>query len=185
MKKRGYYKLEKKFAPFEKFTDKIIPYLALLLAFLIIAEFTINDIEKYRLYITIIDYIIVSFFVLDLIFKWIRIHKFKRFVRLYWLDLLAVFPFYLIIRIYLRIATLIKVGEEIAEIQKFAHEAVVLREAKVLESLEKEAKVVKDIKPTVRFIRSIQKILRIRRAKIALTLKSAVHIHAKNQNYNK
>jgi len=107
-------KLEKIIDPFEKFTDKAVPYLAILLALIIIAELTIKEIEHYEPYITALDYFIVSFFILDLIFKWLKIRKIKKFIKLYWLDLLAVFPFYLIIRVYLRITTLIRAGEEIA-----------------------------------------------------------------------
>ena len=171
-------KLEKIIDPFEKFTDKAVPYLAILLALIIIAELTIKEIEHYEPYITALDYFIVSFFILDLIFKWLKIRKIKKFIKLYWLDLLAVFPFYLIIRVYLRITTLIRAGEEIAEIQKFAHEAALIREAKLIEGLEKETKIMKEIRPTLRIIKVLQRFLRIRRAKSIISLKTALHIHA-------
>jgi len=169
----------------ERFIDKAVPYLAILLALIIIAEFTIKGIEHYEIYLIIIDYFILSFFILDLIFKWFRVRKLKKFIKLYWLDLIAVFPFYLIIRAYLRITALIRVGEEVAQLQQFAHETVLIREAKLAESLEKEAKVLKEMRPLTRLLRLFQRIIRATKARLALTLKSVLHIHAKHRKKDK
>ena len=50
----------------EHLTDRIIPYLLILLTIIIVLEFGFKHIaEQYNLHITIADYIIISFFVLD------------------------------------------------------------------------------------------------------------------------
>ena len=84
----------------EVIVDKIIPYLVLILLILIIGEFThYKLIEDNEDIVLLIDYIIVIFFLIDLSFKYYRVKNFKIFVKKYWLEILAIFPFFLIFRL--------------------------------------------------------------------------------------
>src|SRR3972149_927457 len=108
----------------EHVVDRLIPVMVVLLGLMLIGEFTVG-LEHYEPYVTYADYMIVTFFVLDLYFKWQRTRNVLKFLKLYWIDLIAVFPFYLIFRLYLAATEVAKVGEEA---QKVAHEAALLRE---------------------------------------------------------
>lgn len=157
MNKKKLHKVKEKT---EHFVDKIIPYLVVLLGLILVLEFTV-DLHKYEIYIKYFDYVIVAFFLADLYFKWIKTKKIKTFVRLYWLDILAVFPFYLIFRTYLLFAELATSTEQA---QKFMHEAVLLREAKVIEPFLKEteiaAKEASRLSRFERFIKTVQRFVR-------------------------
>ncbi len=154
---------------FEHFTNKIIPYLIILLAVVLLLGIFV-DLEHYEPWVTSFDYLVVFFFVVDLIFKWIKVPYVKKFVRLYWLDILAVFPFYLLARAYVRISAIIEAGKEIAEVQKVAHEAVLLRETELLkeERILKEAKLLRESKPVFRIIRVAQRGIRVMKGRIVL-----------------
>ena len=66
----------------EVIVDKIIPYLVIILIFLISAEIFFHSyVEPYILYIEIADYFIIFIFVLDLIFKFNRVRKVKIFLK--------------------------------------------------------------------------------------------------------
>ncbi len=161
----------------EKLVDRAIPLLVVILAVVIILEFT-SDIKRLEPGITYLDYLIIAFFVVDLAFKWHRTKNILKFIRFYWIDILAVFPFYLMFRVYSSAAELLRIGEEISESQKFAHEAVLLREAKVAREvslLEKEAK------PLVRMLRFFQRFLRVLRGRFYLAHKSMVKVSRENK----
>ena len=81
----------------EVIVDKAIPYLVLLLIFIIVGEFAFHDfMSQYKLYVHIADYTIIGSFVIDLVFKFYRIRKVKLFIKKYWLEIIAVFPFILV-----------------------------------------------------------------------------------------
>lgn len=106
----------------EHFTDRIIPYLLALLAIILIAEFFFKDIAfAYHNFITTADLIIVLFFSIDLGFKFNRVRKIKLFLKKYWLDIIAVFPFFLFFRLVEEIFFLFKLSPELSEGQKFFH----------------------------------------------------------------
>ena len=119
---------------FEHFTDHIIPYLVIALAIILLLEnpfWTLVHLENYEPWITVFDSLIIFFFVADLVFKWIKTQNVRKFLKLYWLDIVAVFPFYLGFRAYTELAGFFFIGEEVTEAgQKVAHEAVLLREAR-------------------------------------------------------
>lgn len=137
----------------EKITNMIVPFLVLVLAIILILEnpfWVIIDLEPYQVHLAIVDALIIFFFGLDLIFKWRRIHKIKPFIKLYWLDILAVFPFYLLFRAYGQLTAVFLAGEQITDVsQKAAHEYLALKEAELL----KEEKLAREIKPIARLIR--------------------------------
>ena len=117
----------------EKFVNKAIPYVLVVLAGLIILDnpfWSLVDLENYEPYVSILDYIVVAFFVVDLYFKWEKTRNVGKFVRLYWIELLAVFPIYLVSRAFILTSELFRTGEEV---QKILHETVLIREASLLE----------------------------------------------------
>lgn len=106
----------------EYFTDRIIPYLLVLLAGVLIVEFFFKDVSKeYYSLISIADMLIIFFFALDLAYKFNRIRKLKLFLKKYWLDIIAVFPFFLIFRLAEEIFVLFRLSPELSEGQRFFH----------------------------------------------------------------
>ncbi|HSU72550.1 MAG TPA: hypothetical protein VLJ21_01745 [Candidatus Binatia bacterium] len=152
---------------FEWFTDLIIPYLLVALGIELILEnpfWTLYSLEYLEPFITYLDYFIAFFFIVDLSFKWVHVRNVVKFVKLYWLDILAVLPFYTAFRVYARFAAIAAAGEEVAEAQKIAHEIVLAREAELLkeaELLAREEKILKDARPLARILRSMERGLRM------------------------
>ncbi len=104
----------------EVFIDKFIPYLLVLLIFVIVIELFFHNIaEEYRYHINLLDGLIVVVFLLDLYFKYQRTRNIPQFVGKYWLEILAVFPFYLLFRFvettlgFLEISGAVKQGQNI------------------------------------------------------------------------
>ena len=98
----------------ELLVDKIIPYLLVLLFFVIIGEiFFAHEIEPYRVFVSIIDGFIIFIFVIDLIFKYIRIRNFAKFFKNYWLEIIAIFPAFLVLRLVEEFAIIVKLEESI------------------------------------------------------------------------
>lgn len=151
----------------EHFIDISIPFMLVLLGALIVLEFT-HYVDDYHDFMVWLDYFIILFFVADLSFKWYRVHDSLKFIKLYWIDLLAIFPFYTVFRVY-RFAAEIAIATE--ETQKLVHEAALLREAKILREAELSTKIIKEGK----FIRLIARVLRVLRARWYIT---NFHLHA-------
>ncbi len=167
---------------FERFTNRIIPYLIILLAVVLILGFIV-DLDHYEPWVGYFDYTVVFFFVVDLIFKWFRVPYLKKFVRLYWLDILAVFPFYLFARAYIKIASIAEVSRDISEAQKVAHEAVLLRETELLkeERIIKETKILSESKPVLRIIKTFQRTIRLFKNRFTLAYAKMIHHSIKNE----
>ena len=105
----------------EHFTDRVIPYVLVLLTIILVIEFFFKYIaEIYHTQIIIADYVVIFFFTLDLIFKYTRVRKLKLFLKKYWLDILAVFPFFLIFRVFEEVLIFFRLPE-LTETQKFLH----------------------------------------------------------------
>jgi voltage-gated potassium channel len=85
----------------ERIVDSTIPFFIVILLILILIEIFFNEAaEPYSAYIDWADRIIIGVFVIDLIFKYLRVRNIPKFFRHYWLDILAVFPFVLFFRIF-------------------------------------------------------------------------------------
>ena len=111
----------------EVVVDKIIPLLLVVLLVIIVGEFGYHDfMEEHRLVIEILDGIVVFVFVLDLIFKYIRIKNFPKFLRASWIDILAIFPFFLLFRLFEGLIGLFGAGETVARAQQVVHVGVEL-----------------------------------------------------------
>ena len=141
----------------EKFIDYAIPPLVLLLGILILLEF-IHGFEEYSYLISMFDYVIVAFFVVDLIFKWYHTRKLVPFIKHYWLDILAVFPFYLTFRVWQELVVVGTVAQGVSEAQTFAHEIVLVRETRLLKEVEliKEARIIEEEIKIARLARGIR-----------------------------
>ena len=86
----------------EVIVDKLIPYLLIVLLFLIIGEiFYAEQVEPYSLFVSFVDNIVIVVFAFDLIFKYIRTKHFPEFLKKYWLEIIAVFPAFLFVRVCL------------------------------------------------------------------------------------
>ncbi len=149
----------------EKFVHKAMPFMLALLAVLIIMDLA-NIADQYNNQLLYLDYMIVTFFVADLWFKWVRTKNMVTFVKLYWIDIIAVFPFYTVFRVYAIAAELAAAGEST---QKILHEAILLRETRVLKELEytklaRETELLK-LAREGRFIRVAARALRLLRAR--------------------
>jgi len=165
----------------EVIADKIIPYLVILLLFLIAGEFLYrNFLEEYHVYVLIVDYFIVLVFFIDLCFKYYRVRNFKIFLKKYWLDIIAVFPFFLLFRVVEEVYALFRISAEISEGQKIVHTGVeierIVSEEKIireLRELEQGGKVFKEIEQgtklsrtsfIARLIRPLERVPRIIKA---------------------
>lgn len=136
----------------EVIIDKTIPFLLILLVFLIVGEiFFHHQLEPFHLQIEILDGIIILIFAVDLSFKYNRMRNIPKFLKKYWLEIIAIFPFFLIFRVFESIADFFGViRETLIPGQKVLHEALeveargtkiaktISKEARVLEAIEKE-----------------------------------------------
>ena len=134
----------------EHYNRKLIfPALIVLLGIIIIEIFGHVVDPTFQLFIEITDYIVITIFVIDLIFLAIRSKNARFFFRHYWLDLLAVFPFSLVFKIV-----------EQTYLSAAAAERVFLGQGIVHESLEAERIVAKERK-LVRLLRAFPRGLRV------------------------
>ncbi len=106
----------------EILVDKLIPPLLVILLLIIVGEIWFHEFMiKNHTYVQIIDWTIVFVFVLDLIFKYIRIRNIPKFLRASWLDILAVFPFFLVFRLFEGLVGLFGIGETVTQTQRIVH----------------------------------------------------------------
>jgi len=85
----------------EIFADRSIPYALVLLLFLILGEiFFSNKIEPFTFYVSVIDAIIIALFVVDLAFKYVRSKSIPKFFKAHWMEIIAIFPAFLVVRIF-------------------------------------------------------------------------------------
>jgi len=94
----------------ELLVDKIIPYTLLLLLVIIILEiFYEEQIQPYTSLVEIADFFIISVFIVDLYFKFIRAKSIPSFLKSSWIEIIAVFPVFLVIRIFELFATISRI----------------------------------------------------------------------------
>ncbi|HIH17529.1 MAG TPA: hypothetical protein HA282_04170 [Nanoarchaeota archaeon] len=162
----------------EKFVDRVVPILLIILAVVVILEnpfWSLVDLHTYRSQLFIFDTLLVIFLAADLTFKWWHIRNLKTFVRLYWLELIAVFPFYLFFRIYILSVEFARAGEQA---QRAIHQAILTREAGLLKEAEffqSAEKILREEGFASRLLRSIVRVYRI----VAWRLESAYHYMTK------
>ena len=121
----------------EKLVDSVIgPLLAVLLVVILAEIFLHEQFEAVSAYADYFDMFLISVFAVDLAFKFHRVRKFPRFLRKYWLEVMATIPFFLVFRFteLFGLNLFIERGQEIVhevpEIQKLEKEtAGIVREA--------------------------------------------------------
>lgn len=102
--------------------DKLIPFLLFILILIIISEISFHDfMVKYHQVVQVLDWFIVVVFVLDLIFKYLRIRNFPKFLRASWIEIIAVFPFFLVFRFFEGFIGLFGGIEGVSQTQKIIH----------------------------------------------------------------
>ncbi len=139
----------------EHFIDKTIPYLVLVLLVIIIISFFFHETAlRYHIQIEKIDMLVVAVFIADLVFKFIRVRKIKKFIRLYWIDILAVFPFYLVVRLVEEVYLVFRLSETVQETQPLIHiwTEVASKEAGMMEK--ETGKLVREAENFGKFTRS-------------------------------
>lgn len=148
----------------EVFVDKIIPFLLLILLVLIIGEIGYRSfMEEHRIIIDIIDGFIVFVFVLDLIFKYLRIRNLPKFLRASWIDIIAIFPFFLLFRLFGGLFGLFEAGETVGKTQKIVHVGFGI-EKEIGSALKEGGALVKEASRAEKFekfLRPISKTIRI------------------------
>lgn len=146
----------------EVITDKLVIWMILLLFAVLYVEIAHSDLaEKYNVWITVADSIIVSVFVVDLVFKYIRAKSIPDFLKRNWLDIIAVFPFFFIFRLFEGAYDIFFAAERITVSQNLLHEGIEIEEkgAKLVKEVEEAGK----ISRTGFFARFLRPILRFPR----------------------
>ncbi len=122
---------------------------------------------------TIADGVIVGIFVIDLVFKYRHVNNLFKWFKLYWLEIIAVLPFYLALRFWIGARSFFLTAEEVSQAQKLAHEAAILREAEVARFLQeakvaKESRLLREARPLTRLLRTIGRFFRFLGARFGL-----------------
>ncbi|GEM_PF-885433 len=85
----------------ERVVDKGVPYVLIVLFIAIVIEFVYAEqVEPYYFYFSLIDWIVILFFVVDLTFKFRKMDSTLKFIRVYWLDIIATVPFFIVFRLF-------------------------------------------------------------------------------------
>jgi len=155
----------------ELLVDKIIPYSLVLLLFLIIGEIFFSEkVEPYSLYVSVLDGLIIFIFVIDLIFKYVRIRNFPKFFKKYWLEIIAVFPAFLVLRLVEEFIIIARLGETFESVgetaQSAIHEVVgVEKEGKILmREIERTGQGVSRLRYYHRFVKPLTRLPRFLKA---------------------
>ena len=83
----------------EKLADALIGPLLILLLLILIGELFLADrLVHYAFYVDVFDFFMILVFAVDLVFKFNRTRKIPKFLRMYWMQILAIIPFFLVFR---------------------------------------------------------------------------------------
>jgi len=137
----------------EYLTDKIIPYLVFILLILIILDFFYHEKTiPYENEILLLDYFIVIIFIIDLSFKYYRVKNAKLFLKKYWIDIIAVFPFFLLFRLVEEVLILTRIRESLIESQKIIHSGVEV--GRIAREIQEEERILREIQEASRLERT-------------------------------
>lgn len=159
----------------EVIVDKSIPYLLVVLLFLIIGEiFYAEKIEPYGFFVSVIDNIVILIFIMDLIFKYMRTRYFPDFFRKHWLEIIAVLPASLFVRLIERFIPV----STFEMSQSILHEATeIKREEKLIAMEVEKAGQISRTRYFLRFIRPLARLPRFLKA-FGFYEKLIIHKHA-------
>ncbi|MGM0482800.1 MAG: HPP family protein [Patescibacteria group bacterium] len=94
-KPKGYFSL------MEYYVDKAVPFLLVLLFASILSQFLYPEVlEPFGPYFDMVDQIVILFLIVDLGFKFKEASSATSFFRRYWLELIAVLPFFIVVRAF-------------------------------------------------------------------------------------
>lgn len=147
----------------ELLVDKAIPYLVVLLLGLIVLEFFFPaQAQPYTFYINLADYFILAIFVIDLIFKYLKVRKIPEFLKKHWLDIIAVFPFFLVFRLFEELYLLANLPSLLTQPPTVLHESLILEKEgiRLLRAAEYQGRLSRT-RLVVKFIRPLQRLPRI------------------------
>ncbi|HLD39719.1 MAG TPA: hypothetical protein VJB13_01115 [Candidatus Nanoarchaeia archaeon] len=142
----------------EHYNSKLItPALIVLLAIIILELFVHIENHTVELILKIADALVVTVFIIDLIFLAKKAKSVKFFFQNYWLDILAVFPFVLVFNFVESIYRAIVVTERITLGQAVLHETVeASKEAKAFSKSAKFARIIRIVARSLRFVTKSQ-----------------------------
>lgn len=152
-KKRLMKKLKHHLHTVEIWVDKSILPAVLVLMVILILELGFPEVaHHYEHEIHIADFFVILVFVLDLIFKYNHVRNIPKFLKQFWLDILAVFPFFLIFRAIEGVSSVIYVGETG---QQLLHEGLELEKegSRLAKEGEKLTKLNKEVSKGAKFFR--------------------------------
>ncbi len=146
----------------EVIVDKSIPYILVILLFLIIGEIFYSDkIEPYGFFVSVVDNVVILIFMVDLTFKYMRTRYFPDFFRKHWLEIIAVLPASLFVRMierFIPVSTF-----EIS--QSILHEATeIKREEKLIVMEVEKAGQISRTRYFLRFVRPLARLPRFAKA---------------------
>ncbi len=161
----------------EVLTDKAVPYALVLLMIIIAVEIFFADIaHQYHSYILAMDYVVISVFAVDLVFKYIHSRTNKGFVKKYWLDIIAVFPFIVMFRVFEEIILLARIERGIGEAQAVLHTGVgIEKEISKAARVEKELIYGSKFSRTAKFARELRIVSRFPRLAKAVSFYEHPH----------
>lgn len=167
----------------EEVVDKSIPYLVLILLILIVLDIFYNNLVlPYENQILIIDYFIVIVFIIDLSFKYYRVRNAKTFLKRYWLDIIAVFPFFLLFRVVEEIIILTRISETLGKSQEILHTGVEI--GRITQAADEEARVLKEIQEASKLERTSMVARIIRPAERVPRVIRMLHFYEKPKSKN-
>lgn len=166
-----------------KIVDKIMPYTLILLIIIIVVDLFLNVTNTKVLFIIeILDYTVITIFVIDLFFLFIKSRDIIFFFKNYWLDIIAVFPFGLLFR---TADNVLRIGSEAEKIfvgQKVLHEVAYAEKfVKFASKFEEASKIVRFLEEFAKFFRFIPKSINyIKRHELFLLLSDYFTTRKKN-----
>lgn len=160
----------------EVIVDESIPYLIVLLIFIIGGEFFFpEELKPYGAAVSVIDGFIVFVFILDLYFKYIRLNDAKIFFRKYWLEIISLLPVFLVFRLFERLIPLANAGERV---QSSIHNALEMeREGKLIVREVERAGQISRVRVLTRLVRPLARIPRLIRALSFYEKPTGKHYH--------
>lgn len=109
----------------EVVVDKLIPLaLAALLAMIAAEIFWPRVAEEHQALIQWADWGVLAVFALDVFFKFKRARSVPHFLRTSWVDIIAIFPFFLVFRLFEGLLGLIGLSETAARSQQILHASI-------------------------------------------------------------
>lgn len=89
----------------ESLVDRVVPFSLVVLFASVLSQFLYPEVlSPYETYLSFIDWSIIFLLVVDLVFKFRKATSTRKFLRRYWLEIVAVLPFVVIIRTFQGVA---------------------------------------------------------------------------------